>query len=129
MDLSDIFSGALSPAKWRALGDYLAGGTIRSGPGLRVRQVGNQTLVTARRSRGGSGGGSGATTCNFGSIINYTVGTGEAAETKTGIRGGIIFCGDKNFNVEHNELDLGTDGEWLISIQLECEANRDDDHE
>jgi hypothetical protein len=46
-----------------------------------------------------------------------------------GIRGGIVYCGDKNFNVEPKGIDLETDGVWLVSLQLACESNRSDDNE
>ncbi len=39
----------MTPAKWRALGSYLAGSVIRGGPGMRVRRMGNKTIVTAKR--------------------------------------------------------------------------------
>lgn len=79
--------------------------------------------------QGGGGGGGSNSTCYFGEITTWTEGEGEEAETKTGIRGGMLYCGDKNYNVEPLELDLETAGVWLVSIQLECESNRDDDGE
>lgn len=56
MDLSDIFSGAMTPARWRALGAYLESTGTITGPGLRVRKVGNKTILSTRRR--GMGGGS-----------------------------------------------------------------------
>jgi hypothetical protein len=49
MDLADIFSGAISPAKWRALGEFLGKSRITGGQGVRVRQVAGQTIISARR--------------------------------------------------------------------------------
>lgn len=49
MELSEIFSGPMTPAKWRALGEHLQNGTVRGGPGLRVRQVGRHTILSAKR--------------------------------------------------------------------------------
>jgi hypothetical protein len=57
MDLSDIFSGTMTPAKWRALGSYLESSGTITGPGLRARKVGNKTILSTRRR--GMGGGSG----------------------------------------------------------------------
>jgi hypothetical protein len=59
--------------------------------------------------------------CPFGEITR--------SEGETYIRGGPLLCGDKNFNVGDYELDLETDGTWLVSIKLDCECNRDDDGE
>lgn len=56
MDLSEIFQGRPSDAKWQALGEYLLQGTVRGGPGVRVRQVGNKTIITAKRQHGGVAG-------------------------------------------------------------------------
>lgn len=49
MTLRDIFQGPLSPAKWRALGEYLSSSGIRAGKGTMVRQVGNQHVISVRR--------------------------------------------------------------------------------
>jgi hypothetical protein len=59
MDFPDIFKGTPTPAKWAALGEYLRDGEISCGPGLRLRRVGNKSLITARRFKGAIGGGGG----------------------------------------------------------------------
>ena len=51
MDFRDIFSGSPTPAKWKALGDFLMGGAMRGGNGVRVRQLGNRTIVSAKRQK------------------------------------------------------------------------------
>lgn len=62
--------------------------------------------------------------CPFGQIIKWI---GESSETITGIRGGIILCGDQNWNIDNQAIDLTTNGAWLISISVSCTANTDDD--
>jgi len=75
---------------------------------------------------GGRGGGVKASTgCPFGEIITWTVGE----TTTTGIRGGTIQAGDKNFNVPNKELNLASTGVTLIYLEISVTANRDDDGE
>lgn len=128
MDLTDIFSGALTPAKWKALGDYLSQPTISGGPGMRIRRVGNQTIISTRRERGGAGGGGESSPCSFGSIVSID----DATAYTKGIRGGLIVCGDQNFNVNYQGLDTdpATNGVWLVQITLSgIECATDDDGE
>ena len=73
--------------------------------------------------------GIGAGECFFGEITTWTDGEGESATTKTGIKGGIVYCGNKNFSVPHKELNLESSGTWLVYLEIDCEVNRDDDHE
>jgi hypothetical protein len=72
----------------------------------------------------GAGGG-GLSTCYFGEIITWTVGE----TTKTGIRGGTIQAGIKNFNVPNKELNLASTGVTLIYLEISVTANRDDANE
>lgn len=65
--------------------------------------------------------------CPFGEIITWSA--GDPPAIVTGIRGGVIHCGDQNWNIDPDEIDLEIDGVWLVSIEVECEANRDDDGE
>jgi hypothetical protein len=67
--------------------------------------------------------------CPFGRIVHWVEGVGDLAESKTGILGGLIQCGDQNWNMEDDELNLDIDGVWLISLEIDCEVNRDDDGE
>lgn len=124
MDLSDIFSGALSPAKWRALGEYLASGTVRGGTGVRVRTVGGKVILSAKRGRGSSTSAP-ADACPFGEVVT----TPDSDPATKSISGGIIFCGDQTWNLDPQLLNLTAAGVWLVSIEVSCEVNRDDDGE
>jgi len=63
----------------------------------------------------------GAIFCSFGQMVRV--------DGAPGIRGGLILCGDKNFNVTNYEIDGAADGEKVIFIAIPCEANMDDDQE
>lgn len=89
-----------------------------------------QAIKNLPRKRAGDGGsGGGSVTCYFGDLETWTEGEGDAAVDKTGIRGGIVYCGDKNFSVPRKELVLTSDGVWIIYLEIDCESNRDDDNE
>jgi hypothetical protein len=75
--------------------------------------------------RRGGRGGAVDSTCYFGEVITYLVGE----TTKTGIRGGTIACGNKNFNVPNKELNLASTGVTLIYLEISVTANNDDDGE
>lgn len=65
--------------------------------------------------------------CPFGTLTTWDTGEGESLVHHAAIIGGIIFCGDKTWNIDNQELDLETDGVWLVSIAVTAEGNRDDD--
>jgi hypothetical protein len=60
--------------------------------------------------------------CPFGGLVPLK--SGE--ETVTGIRGGTVHCGDKNFVIDDKEAPT-SDGYWLAYLSVDCEVNRDDD--
>lgn len=113
---------------FRELLDYLRASRIVGIAGGLVRETPNGTVLVPK-SQSSALGGITASTCPFGEIITYTEGEGEEAVEKKGIRGGLVYVGDKNFNTPAKELDLETSGDWLIYLEVECEANRDDDNE
>lgn len=80
---------------------------------------GSTILIPARKPRRSS------VICPFGKIARIT---DDESFTK-GISGGVIYCGDKNYNVATRGINLAVMGTWLLSIQLVCESNRDDDGE
>ena len=75
-----------------------------------LQQLRDRVIVT-RPSKGG--GGSSPTTCPFGEL---EVSTDDPPVTA--IRGGLMTCGDKNFNVPKRDLNLAVDGQWLVQISL-----------
>ncbi|MCP5534375.1 MAG: hypothetical protein H7A48_14485 [Akkermansiaceae bacterium] len=85
MDLRDIFSGAMTRARWAALGAYLSGAEIQTGPGLLSRRVGNKTIIRLKKNRF-SGGGS---TLPF-EVTLIKEGTAEAPEYKVTVAKGYV---------------------------------------
>lgn len=87
-----------------------------------LQQLRDRVVVT----RGGGGGGVGGVTgpCAFGEINTNT-----EDPPVTSIRGGIIHCGDQNWNMDPQTVNLATPGTWLVSIAVSCISNRDDDDE
>ena len=103
--------------------DALAARTPRPSAGMELVFTSSGFAFRARNSSSGESGG--GTPCPFGEIITWKDGT----LTKTGIRGGLILCGDQNWNLDPQELNPQTNGVWLVSIGFEVEVNRDDDGE
>jgi len=64
------------------------------------------------------------TLCPFGKLASMSTGG-----FTTGIRGGLVYVGDKNFNVPQRGINLASSGTWLIYLEIDCESNRDDDGE
>lgn len=99
MEFPDIFKGTVTPAKWAALGEYLQTAGISSGPGLRVRRVGNRTIITTRRRALGAVGGS---SLNPWEPIFFTTGSGETIVYKCRINLGTVNnVAASNWNAEH----------------------------
>ena len=62
--------------------------------------------------------------CPFGEVIAYTVGS----VSKTGIRGGIAYVGDKNFIVPNYDVDLTTPIDKVLWLSISLMINRDGDY-
>jgi len=62
--------------------------------------------------------------CPFNEIISKNVNNGPY---KKYIRGGMIYCGDKNFLVEDLEITTSSSYERYYFFEIPCEVNRDDD--
>jgi len=95
---------------------------IQPGVGYRVSQTPGGTTVSVIKRRGGGGS---AGICPFGELI-----TNAEDPPITSIRGGLMVCGDQNFNVADYPIDLETPGRWLVEISLsDIELGTDDDGE
>lgn len=109
---------------WNRIIDALIARTPR--PGLGLELVASPSGFTFRmRSRAASGGAAVAE-CPFGQLTTWTEGEGQAATTKTGILGGVVYAGDKVWNVEPQELNLDADGEFLVWLEVGVTANKED---
>lgn len=83
----------------------------------------NRTGVWIKPKTEEGGGGTGVV-CPFGRLVTI-----PGSPATQGILGGLIMCGDKNFDVANYELDVGTDGYFVLYITIPCEVNMDDDAE
>lgn len=122
MDLTEIFKGSPTDAKWQALGKYLLGGSVRGGPGVRVRKVGNQLVITGKKLRPAAVAAD-VPPCPFGRIETIP----DSDPPEKGILGGVVHVGDQNFNVEHQALTLTADVDKLVWLEVSCTVNTDDD--
>lgn len=100
------------------------GQNITTTGGLK-RGYGMGALRLDAGKRGKEFGGGGKVECPFGEIIPIE---DETAYTR-GIRGGVVYAGDKNLDVPYQGLNLVEDGVWLVQLKIPVEANRDDDGE
>lgn len=108
---------------WNTLIDALEARTPRQSAGMELVFTPGGFVYRVRRSS--AGGGVTGAPCPFGEIITWQ----DGGTGKTGIRGGLIHCGDQNWNLDPQEVNPEADGEWLVSIGIEVEVNRDDDGE
>lgn len=97
--------------------------------GLLQESPNGTTIRIAAPIYPGIRGGGVVVSCPFGELTTRTEGEGEAAETITSIRGGIIYCGNQTWNMDAQDLDMAADGVWLVWITIAVEVNRDDDDE
>jgi hypothetical protein len=110
---------------WNTLVDALAARTPRPSVGLELVATSGGFIYRMRQTN--SSTGVIPSDCLFGQIITWTVGEGEGAVTKTGIRGGVVYAGDKVWKVEPYELDLSVDGTWVVWLEVGVTANIADD--
>jgi hypothetical protein len=121
--------GAVSPKAWNEVIDAIEGiykalarFQPRNSASVRFKTTPDGFTAHASQSRGTAPT---PLPCAFGEIIDID---DETAFTK-GIRGGLLYAGDKNFDVPYHGINLATAGTWLIQLKLTVEANRDDDNE
>jgi hypothetical protein len=70
-------------------------------------------------------GGTSVSSCPFGEIVDIP----DTDPVEKGIRGGIVYCGDQNWNFDPQEVNLTVNGKWLVYLEIDVEVNRDDDEE
>lgn len=123
MDFPEIFKGTPTPAKWAALGEYLSKSEITGGPGLRVRRVGNKTVITTKKGSGKSGGGGQA-----GAF--WTRYTDEAGDTM--LQGGTVTGGNggsatvADYKVLDADTGVGSLEDDILYLQVACTATIED---
>lgn len=80
------------------------------GKGIRVSQNGPGVTISLVRPRIVNKKG----ICSFGAIFSVP----NSSPVEQQITGGLVVCGDKNFNVDPYTVDNSTPGDYLIQIQL-----------
>lgn len=115
----------LKPETWETLRQVLTDLEIILDPkDFEVTTRAGKKLIRLRPGKSdeqtpGSGGGE---LCAFGVILTLP-------DDAKAIAGGMVYCGDKNFLVPPYDIDLETDTEEKLYLELDCESNRDDDNE
>lgn len=99
------------------------GANIKLGGGMVRSVVDGGVWLDALARPVAAGGGGEAAPCPFGEITTWT----EGEDTLTGIRGGVVIAGDKVWNVEDEEINLASAGEWLVWLEVGVTANTDED--
>ena len=105
-----------------AVWEYLRARRIVAGPGITTKESPSGVIISADIRAFVAAK---SPPCPFGSIIIFD----DDGDLKTGIAGGLIKCGNQNWNMDPFEVDLDTDGDWLVSIEVQCEVRMDDDSE
>ncbi len=107
---------------WNTLVDALAARTPRPSAGLEIVSTSGGFSYRARQIFA-SGTGSVSSDCPFGQIVTWA----DGETSKTGIRGGALYAGDKVWNVPNKELNLATSGIFLVWLEIGVTANTADD--
>lgn len=106
---------------WNLMIDALIARTPQPGSGVElVFTSGGFTYRVRKTSGPGSTGGE---TCPFGDIITYMDGDNSV----TGIRGGVVYAGDKVWNVDPRPLNLEATGTFKVYLEVGVTANVEDD--
>ena len=106
---------------WNTLVDAIAARTARPSAGLEVVSSSGGFSYRVRQVAGGPGVA--APDCPFGQIITWVVGE----QLKTGIKGGVVYAGDKVWNVPTKELNLASTGTFLVWLEIGVTANIEDE--
>jgi hypothetical protein len=88
----------------------------------------NGTTHELRRSKAimGGGGNTESMPCPFGELVTIPQESGPAHK---GIRGGVIYCGDKNLAADDLNINGFATGTRKLYIEIPVEVNMDDDSE
>ena len=110
---------------WNTMVDALAARTPR--PSATLEIVSTSGGFSYRARHGAGSGSSAGSDCPFGQITTWVEGAGDEAATKTGIKGGVVYAGDKVWNVSNKELNLEATGTFLVWLEISVTANVEDE--
>ena len=106
---------------WNTLIDALEARTPRPGMGLELVSAAGGFTFRARKSSASES--SQSTNCPFGEIITYQ----DGDTLKTGIQGGVVYAGDKVWDVEPKALTLTATGTYKVWLEVNVTANVEDE--
>ena len=106
---------------WNTMVDALAARTPRPSASLEIVSTSGGFSYRARHGAGSTGNA--VPECPFGQIVTWV----EEETVKTGIRGGVVYAGDKVWNVSNKELNLEATGTYLIWLEIGVKANVEDE--
>ena len=106
---------------WNTMVDALAARTPRPSATLEIVSTSGGFSYRARHGAGSTGNA--VSECPFGQITTWV----EGETSKTGIKGGVVYAGDKVWNVPNKELNLEATGSFLVWLEIGVTANIEDD--
>ena len=101
--------------------DALAARTPRPSASLEIVSTSGGFCYRARHVAGITGPA--VSECPFGQIVTWV----EEETLKTGIRGGVVYAGDKVWNVPNKEINLDATGTFLVWLEIGVKANVEDE--
>ncbi len=104
---------------WNTLIDALAARTPQPGSGVELVFTSGGFTYRVRKT---SASGSSSDDCPFGEILSFK----DGDTIKTGIRGGVVYAGDKVWNVDHKALTLTATGTFKVWLEVGVTANVED---
>ena len=104
---------------WNTLIEALEARTPRPSAGLDLISMSGGFAYRVRQMGGGNGTIPGEP---FAEIITWK----DGETKKTGIRGGVVYAGDKVWNVDHKPLNLEASGTFKVDLEVGVTANVED---
>jgi hypothetical protein len=104
---------------WNLLIDAIEARTPRPGTGVELVSSSGGFTYRVRKT---AASGSSSDDCPFGEILTYK----DGDTTKTGIRGGVVYAGEKVWNVDPKALTLTVTGTFKIFLEVGVTANVED---
>jgi len=102
---------------WNTMVDALAARTPR--PSATLEIVSSSGGFSYRARQAAASTGAALSDCPFGQIVTWV----EDETLKTGIKGGVVYAGDKVWNVSNKELNLEATGTFLVWLEIGITAN------
>ncbi|MEY4245953.1 MAG: hypothetical protein RLZZ245_3538 [Verrucomicrobiota bacterium] len=106
---------------WNQLIEAIEARTPCPGIGLELVFMASGFTYRVRRSSALESGNQ-TVTCPFGEIITFK----EGETLKTGIRGGVVYAGDKVWDIEAKTISLSATGSYKVWLEIGVTAHAED---